>query len=105
MFGVKFFTENSSEFFSFKSVRRELALLFINYIDENVCSNVYNTQLQANFLNFWKFSQAKDGKKQNFRKHQGLKKVHKISFSILKFFFSPMCILLVYHHIHHRFVH
>ena len=40
-FGVKLFTKNSREFFKFESVRRDLVLLLINFMDENAYSHVY----------------------------------------------------------------
>jgi len=41
MFGVKFVTESSRKFFNFKSVRRDLVLLLINFMDENAYLHVY----------------------------------------------------------------
>jgi len=35
MFGVKFVTESSRKTINFESVRRDLVLLLINFVDEN----------------------------------------------------------------------
>jgi len=40
MFGVKFVTESSRKFFNFESVRRDLVLLLINFMDENAYLHV-----------------------------------------------------------------
>jgi len=41
MFGVKFVTESSRKSFNFESVRRDLVLLLINFMDENAYLHVY----------------------------------------------------------------
>jgi len=41
MFGVKFITESSRKFLIFESVRRNLILLLINFMDENAYLHVY----------------------------------------------------------------
>jgi len=40
MFGVKFVSESSRKFFNFESVRRDLVLLLINFMDENAYLHV-----------------------------------------------------------------
>jgi len=40
MSGIKFVTESSKKF-NFESVRRDLVLLFINFMDENAYLHVY----------------------------------------------------------------
>ena len=45
MFGVKFITENSKEFFKFEWVRRVLVLLLINLVNEmlfHMCMSFQN---------------------------------------------------------------
>ena len=67
MFGVKLVSENNKEFFKSESVRRDLVLLLIIFIDENVCSHIYvdpeTTELWANFLSSEKSLQGKSRQK------------------------------------------
>jgi len=49
MFGVKFVTESSRKFFDFESVRRNLFLLFINFMVENTCLHVYVVSKQHTY--------------------------------------------------------
>jgi len=40
IFGVEFVTESSRKFFNFESVRRDLVLLLINFMDEDAYLHV-----------------------------------------------------------------
>jgi len=41
LFGVKFVIENRREIFKFESVRLDLVMLLVNFMDENACWHMY----------------------------------------------------------------